>query len=82
MYKSPKHVAQKTLREIAHPNISPRGPVLGKCPQIKNKQTNKKTKQKLYSNQEPITWILHMCCTLESTNSRKELVLDQAFPRK
>ena len=31
--------------------------------------------------QEPITWSLHMCCTLESTHSRKELFLEQAFPR-
>ena len=32
--------------------------------------------------QEPITWSLHMCCTLESTHSRKGLFLKQAFPAK
>ena len=31
--------------------------------------------------QEPISWSLHMCCTLELTHSRKELFLEQAFPR-
>ena len=33
------------------------------------------------SEQEPITWSIHVCCTLESTHSRKELFLEQAFPR-
>ena len=32
--------------------------------------------------QELITQSLHMCCTLESTLSSKELFLEQAFPRK
>ena len=32
-------------------------------------------------SQEPITWSLHTCCTLESTLSDKELFLEQAFPR-
>ena len=31
--------------------------------------------------QEPITWSLHTCFTLESTLSDKELFLEQAFPR-
>ena len=31
---------------------------------------------------EPITRSLHLCCTLESTLSNKELFLEQAFPRK
>ena len=31
-YKPPKPVTQKTLRQIAPPNISPRGLVLGKLP--------------------------------------------------
>ena len=33
------------------------------------------------SHQEPITWSLHMCCALESTHSRRELFLEQAFTR-
>ena len=33
------------------------------------------------SSQEPITWSLHTCCTLESALSDKELFLKQAFPR-
>ena len=32
-------------------------------------------------SQEPITWSLHTCCTLESTLSDKELFLEQAFSR-
>ena len=31
--------------------------------------------------QEPITWSLHTCCTLESTLSDRELFLEEAFPR-
>ena len=29
--------------------------------------------------QEPITWSLHMCCTLDSTLCSEELFLKQAF---
>ena len=37
----------------------------------------------MFANQEPITWSIgHMCCTLESTHSRKELFTEQAFPRE
>ena len=32
--------------------------------------------------QEPITWSLHLCCTLESTLSNEELFLERAFPQK
>ena len=33
------------------------------------------------SEQKPITWSIHVCCTLESTHSRKKLFLEQAFLR-
>ena len=44
-------------------------------------KTLKLTQAKGYIYQEPITWSLHTCRTLESTLSDKELFLEQAFPR-
>ena len=44
-------------------------------------EVNNKIETYIENGSEPITWSIHVCCTLESTHSLKELFLEQAFQR-
>ena len=68
-------------RPSARPSVRPSAPQSNQC-LISHFLASLRAQEDRYcTHQEPITWSLQICCTLESTHSRKELFLQQAFPR-